>query len=78
MMKASIGPTAAHAAVKLSMSLALAVLVSTVGCLGHFGRFALSKLVITLSRFILTVSATAIAKASSFARPASISGWWYE
>ena len=76
MMKASIGPTVALAAVKPSTSLALAAPASTAGCLAPFDRFALSKSVITLLRFTPTVSATATAKALSFARLVSTSGWW--
>ena len=78
MTKASTGLTAVLVVVKPNMSLALAALALTVGCLDHYDRFALSKSVNTLSRFTLTVNATATARASSFVRPASISGWWYE
>jgi len=76
--KASIGATATLATARQNTSLVLAALVSTGGCLARYDRFALSKSVNTLSRFTLTVNATATARASSFARPANTSGWWYE
>tara|TARA_Y100001970_G_scaffold127692_1_gene157767 strand:- start:844 stop:1089 length:246 start_codon:yes stop_codon:yes gene_type:complete len=76
--KASIGAIVTPAVARQNTSLALAALASTAGCLDHYGRYALSRSVITLSRFTLTVNATVTVRASSFARPASTSGWWYE
>jgi hypothetical protein len=77
MMKAFIGAIATGVIAKLSMSLALAVLVLTGACLDRYDRFALSRSVITLLRFILMVRSIATAKASSFVKPANTLGWWH-
>ena len=77
MMKASIGPTAAPVAAKLSMKPAAAAHALTGASLAVLGaKFAPFRSVITPSKSTLTVRSIATAKASNSASSASTPGWW--